>query len=852
MTQRTFTFLIALIIITVSPSWSATTWYVNGAGLINNGFLAVGNDSTGNGTKTLPYLTINKAESVATAGDTIYCNTATYNAENTTSNRLVISKAGTIATDPTALAATGKATLQEHGATLTFSVTATTQATFSQFIIDGASSGQQVARLDASANIYCQDDDFINTTGASTRVFSTNGTNVVGVFERCTCTGANGNASTVRFLDNGNAGASYTVKGGKYDSIGAVYQSGSVVSMTLLASSAASDGQRCTVSNCTHGFVLQAGAVTLTTLDIENVDSVNLSNPLVELTSTLLTVSTWNIRYCLFTGDSVNSIYPYCIISSGDIAYNYHSKASSFFVSRMPLITNLAIHNNTINQTSATGDPISLGYGGTGCSIYNNVINSDSTVHMINVGHDGTQLLESNTAAQATFVNLGDTSADTYVAQEFTTISATTLDQSFKIGCFRIQAKSQGSPVGTETITLYSDNANVPNASLEVSEYTLQDTALTTTPTWIEFWFPNHTTTTGTTNYWIVVSHTGTPDASNYVKLSANATGLNAHATSTNGSSWTTGVSGSLLYQVRYGSFELVNPLVYGNTVTCTSTSSAPHGIILGALYGGKVYGNLVLGTGIGYIAKLVDGSGANTCILYDNLWYSASTGPNGLGGIVDKGSRSVLAYHNTCVNRIPSSTESLIFNDYEGTLVPSLNGQPSINCVYRNNTFYVNSPSGSGTAVQLGSLLAAQPTCVNPTITNNAIYATGAFTVFMQDYRSGSKVTYSTYSAMTGAGWNAGGAGTDPLLANETNPTTPAMFRPAYNSPALSIGTNLSGTISPYNDILGVAYIAGSPTAGALNALFRTTTTGHTLTTARLLTGSRTLTSARSVISSH
>lgn len=861
---RSFTFLFALLVAMAAPSWATSgtfrppafmnmtfdaSWYVDQNGGVSNGFLAPGSDTTGNGTKALPYATIDKAQTVGTVGDTVFCNTGIDKENSAAANRLILSKAITVTTDPTALAASGKATLQSNNNTLCFSVTSTSQATLSNFKIDGQSNGVQVGRLDASSNTYLLNNDLINVTGASTTAIATNGTNVICVAEKCTDTAANGNSAGNRPYGMNSAGWSLTFLGGTYDGIFSPFSSGSAVNGTLLKSAPAADGSRVKVNNCTHGFVLQSGAVTQTTVDIEGVDFSNLSNPAIETPSTALTVGSFNMKYCTATSDAQVTLHPSCSIQSGEIAYNTHNKANSFIQTRLPPISNWHIHHNTITQSSSTGEPISVVYGSTGIEIDHNVINSDASTHMIQVGRDGTLNNVFNTAAQATFVKLGDISADTYIAQAWTTPAATTLDQSFMIACARLQFKSIGSPTGTETVSLYSNSGSAPGSSLELSEYTLQDTALTSTPTWVEFWYPAHTTTASATNYWFVIHHTGTPDASNYVDLSANATGLNAHASSTDGSAWTTGVSGSLLYQSRYGSFELVNPLIHDNYANSTLVSAAPHGILLGACYGGKIYNNQLYGTGIGYIAKLVDGSGANTCVIYNNVWYSASTGPNGLGGIVDKGSRSILAYQDTCVNRIPSSSESLIFNDYEGTLTPQLNGQPSLNCTYKNNTFYVNAPSGSGTAVQLGSLLAAQPTCINPTITNNDVFATGSNTVFMQDYRSGVKVTYSTYAAMAAAGWNGGGVGTDPTLFNETAPMQITDFRPSTNLP---YGTNLSITISPYNDILGVPYLAASPTVGALNALFRTTTTGRTLTTSRTLTTGRSLTTARTVISSH
>lgn len=843
--RRTLTFLLALIVSTACPS-RAATYYVNpAAGSAIHGFLAVGNNSNSGLTLSLPKATIDAAQTAASAGDTIYCNFATYKENSSAANRLIISKALTIATYPQALSEAGKATLQSNNNTLCFSVTSTSQATLQDFIIDGQTNGVQVGRLDASCNIYLFRDDIVNVTGASTTAIATNGTNVTCVAENCTTTAANGNAVGTRPYGMNSAGWLLTFLGGVYDGIFSPFSSGSVVNGTLLKAGLARDGSPVQVSNCTHGFVLQAGAVTLSTLDIEYCIFSNLSNSIVETPSTALTVTSWTVDHCVTTADAQVSLHPSCTVSGGEIAYNYHNKANSFIQTREPSFSSVLFHDNSIYQTSSTGDPIDIVYGGSGLQIYRNYVSSDTTGHLCKIGRDGAANLVSNTAAATGSVKLGDTSSDAYVAQTFTSLASTVLDQGTKVASLRLKFTSVGSPVGSETVSIYGDNAGSPNTSLEQSSYTLQDTAVTSTSTWVDCPLPSHTSTTSATAYWVVAHHNGTADASNYVTLASNVATTSVK-TSSNGSSWSAG-SASLLYQVRYGAYEIVNPLVYDNTFISTSTSSAPHGLLVGASTGCKVYRNIILGAGIGLISKMVEGGGAQTSLWWDNLIYSATTGSNALGGLVSKGSNGTVFLHNTVVLNVANSNCAYAFSDYEGTLTPQLNGQADVNAVFKDNILIGAGPSGSGTMFLLGNNNVAQPSTTGTTFDDNICYVGSNYRA-MVDFTSGSQVN-RTASQMQSAGYNPSGLFTDPLLVNEVNPSTPGEFRPTSSSPAIRAGVDGSAIISPYNDYFGVGFITPNPTIGAVNPLMMSVSSSRSSSTSRTTSSSRSASSSRAVL---
>jgi hypothetical protein len=811
---------------------AATTWYVNGSGGASNGFLAAGNDTTGNGTLATPYATINKALTVSATGDTIYCDTATYS-ESSGSNYLNVTKGVTIATYPTAVTNSGKATLQATETNRVVNINAA-NVNFTDFIFDANTAAKSCALLQANATgTFTRVDIKGMGSGSTLAGWRANGNGTSVTLDKCTNLLANGNASNTNLYFNNFTGGTVVFKGCTANGVNQFCSSSAA--STLIQSATSADGTRNTVTNCTVGFRLPAAATT--TIDIEDVDFSGVTgNPIWDNASNAASCNALSVKYCTFTNQtgSIPCISLYGSYSSPEIAYNYLNSPCTLFTQQWIGVTSPLVHDNTIIQSSALHEPINIQQAAGSPQVYNNTITTDFTGHAIEVGSDGTNAAVTFTTGfpgSPVAIPLGDTSAHTYVAQKFT-FNASTVVLNSQIMCsLRPVMKKTGTPTGSVTCYLYSDNAGVPGTLVDTSEYSMLGANQSATQQWVEYWFPNRDTLSYSTSYWMVLKYNGTPDASNYVTLEGNGTAAPVQ-TSTDGVTWSAGTN-QAWFQVRTGAYEIVDPVIHDNKVTVTN-SAAPHCCFIGAAVGGKIYRNQIYGGGIPLIMKLVDGSNnSHPALIYDNLvWDNVGSQQ----AIRDKGSRSVQIYHNTIVETSTAEVAVTLDNDYEATspYTPQYNGQPSQNAVVKNNVFYCTSPSGSSPIYQLGALsMNALPNCVNPTIDYNVAYV-GANTSIATDNRSGSAVNYNTgtaaqqFAQWQGLGFDVHGKNADPLLANEVNPSKPTDFIPAATSPAIGMGTNLTSTVSSgYN---AKAFIAAGPTVGALNANYRSISPTRTI----------------------
>lgn len=876
--KRTLTFLIALIVVTVTPSWAATTWKVNISGGPTGSFLAAGDNTTGNGTYATPYLTIVKALSVATAGDTIDVSNGT-TVENSGSGYLDITKAITIEADASTLA-TGKPVIQGSSAAAARVINANISGAIAlnNLVIDAAS-GTSKGGITNSTNLTCTNCDWKNLAGSNLGIG--NGVNAVIVLDKCTFTSGNGNSSSSAFVSIFNNGISCTIKGCTVSGVGSFFTtSSSTATTTLVRCMASSDGTRNTISNITTHVVRLSTNALQTNIDIEYCDFsgtlgtdagvVGTNNSATE------NITAETVKYCTFALGTVVGVQFSGTLGSGEIAYNAFTGSNSFVYSHSRRVANLVIHDNTGTSTNATADPMLIASGSTGIQYYNNVITIAGTTtsgHAVIMGVDGQNSNNSNVAAATGSINLGDTVAHTYFYQPVTGPAFTYGSAIYS--SFRVQLIAVGNPTGTLTGYLYNDNAGVPGSIVDTSDsgttpgvggFVCSTSVLSSTPTWFEFWLPSHSTETDSTKYHLVLKYVGTVDGTNYIGIKSNAAAPTNATESTpgysqDGVSWNVSSGNWAMYQLMQGAFELTDPIIRNNSINCTIAGSAPgiHMYMLGATLGGKIYNNIDFAGSISAIGKLVDGSNtvSHPAVIYNNLSFQGNALNNSRQVFRDKGCRNLNIYQNTAVaNGNGTSNLIQIDSDFEATNTPQWNGQPAINSTARNNISYGNNGTGTVYNYYLGAphqatLGDAFVRISNITIDYDLMYSGTNFTAMSYFPTASTGATYN-FAQMQAAGFNVHGLNADPLLANEATPTKAADFRPPYNSPALGMGTNLSAIISPYTDYLGVSYIAGAPTVGALNALFRTTTTARSLTTSRTLTTSRSLTTARTVISAH
>ena len=80
----------------------------------------------------------------------------------------------------------------------------------------------------------------------------------------------------------------------------------------------------------------------------------------------------------------------------------------------------------------------------------------------------------------------------------------------------KVKIAKTNSPTDTIQCDIYSDNSNLPNISLASADSTIDASSLTTTSTYYSFTFTNGPSITSGTNYWIVLTRTGSVDATNY------------------------------------------------------------------------------------------------------------------------------------------------------------------------------------------------------------------------------------------------------------------------------------------------------------------------------------------------
>jgi hypothetical protein len=820
-----------LALVGAASAADATTWYVSN--VANNGY-ALGVDTNACTAVATPCLTIQGAMAKSSAGDTITVNpTGTPYAETSGSGYLSFAHVNlTLRTDPNYVVSVGKALLRSTASGSRILNVPNSGDAVQNLVLDGANTtGSGAVSVQSGVSFSMSGVDFKNM-GSGTTLAISQAANSAVVLDKVTLTAANGNTTGATLLAPGtNAGTSLTLTGSTVSGVYAAVNPGGHNGTTLIRLGASADGTRNTLSNLTYGVIWPSGAsspVTNANVDIEATDfSGTFTEAIGGQASYLDTVTSLTIK----TNSFANASYPAIQLmgSAGsygavNVQYNQYSGSNAFLYSAGTGLSNSQIKFNTITQTAATADPISILAGWSGVEVGANTIITDqgagtNTGHAIAIGPDGQTNMAANTAAATTTVSLGDVSSDAYIDQP---VAVTIQNGSQIASSFSFKLSAQGAPTGTISAYLAADNAGVAGSTIETSDLsgitlgTFSASQITSTPTWFQFWLPAHAVlATGT--YHLVLAYSGTPDPANYVKLAANGSAANVNHAA-DGASWSAG-SASALYLLQQAAFDIVDPLVHDNIITISTTGqTGVHDIALFGTLGGKMYRNQTYGGSIGLIAKLADGSvGGHPLLAYDNLIFQGNS-TNNRQAIRDKGARGFGVYQNTVVlNGDGAGAGVTADNDFDPNNTPQFAGQPSQGFASRNNVIYSTAGVAGGAYLYvLGSTTGSPGSIkvINPTLDYDLIFP-GTNIGVLADIRTGSQFGVATLAAMQALGLGLHDKVADPLLANAVAPTRSTDFAPAFNSPAAGMGaTMLSIVLADFN---GTAFTA-KPAVGAIN----------------------------------
>lgn len=459
------------------------------------------------------------------------------------------------------------------------------------------------------------------------------------------------------------------------------------------------------------------------------------------------------------------------------------------------------IYDNIITQTStsSTVDPLAVVNGFGAAFVYNNTVTNNGMDHTVIVGLDGWQSEQTN-ATPTTQRNLGDVSGNTYVDQFLTTTAQASSHSSY-LAAFVANMYKNGSPTGNITCAAYTDNAGVPGTLIETSTTVFPATSLTGSQQGIQFVFSNHTYVAPGTKVHFVLYYTGTINGTDYIKLEENTTvTAGSILYSANGSSWTADTSHALTFTYFTGPYSIVDSKIYGNTLISSNNDDELHMCCMMSTTRGQIYKNLILGGSIGTIFKLCGGtSPSNQALSYDNLFYTnyQSSG----GGLYAKASEYVSYYNNVVVqNGISSGGPVKIESDSNAGVANNL----LCDHVTFENNIIVNNITTSNTPFYDIVLNGLGQGPTNMTYNGNVLWSTTSQPI---------SSSYATFSLWQAAGNDVNSVYANPLLANETSPSSAASFLPASNSPAKAIGIYQNGLVP--SDYIGNPFYL-TPDAGA------------------------------------
>jgi|GEM_PF-4486155 len=819
----------------------ANTWYVSNAA-VNPGYVLGSNSNSGNSPGTA-VLTIDYAvNTLASAGDTVIVNpSGTEYSENSSSlNLLNFSKSVTLETDPAYVGSAGKATITSaSGGAHTLELSAA--VTLNNLRVDnGGYSRAAVLVITSASTNNINSVDFLNVVSGQYTVQSPSSGISTIILSKCTLLATNGNGSNSYLLNvvvNSTAGSSYSVLGCTLNGVGGVCQELNVVQHTLTFE-AASDGTRNTFTNLGACIAANFASQTTTfTLNVSGTDLVYNSPSSVnsyffsDIGSTYRG-SVYSITYtgCTTTiASASNTIYGFRLVNGTSQCYltqNTYSGsgAAAYLAAYLECvgINNFHFNNNTCNLTGAGSDAfIGAILVGTGYQCNNNNVSSDGSFHILQLGNDGPlAILKNDITGSLSAQNLGDVSGNNYIAQPYTWPAASSTFGGlnwFEVA--QLMMQKVGSPTGTVTVSIYSNNAGAPGSQQTVATYTLSASLLPSSTSGykqVNFWSRARWNHTASTAYWLVVEYSGTNDNTNYVQIEKNTAAVGTLNKSSNGSAWTAG-SGALCYVLGSNNISCVAPQVTGNTVSMTNASpETTHCIIVCGTDGASVSRNYSQGGAIPWLLKDVDGS-VNPATCCGNLAKITTGGTQ--GGLFSKGNYRCNFYNNTVIVEasggdypvyvIPDPMTSLFSSSV------ALNGQPDDHTTMNNNIVLSESAS---VVLNIG----ANPIfydygVTNFTFLNNLVWSPNASTFGWVNL--GQNATYTTYTSyasfVSGTSLNSGGLNEDPLLSNESTPQVPSDFTPTSSSPVIGAGINSLET-APY-DYFGNTW-AITPDIGAIS----------------------------------
>lgn len=819
-----------------------------------NGTYVVGSDANNGSTPALAKLTIQGAQTAASANDTIYVNPGAGGqiyAETSGSGYFSITKILTIETDPAYLSI-GKARLRSASASVRCLNPNANSGIFRNIDVDNQSYANAAVTLQTQTGVLLYGIEFYNVPAGQACFSSASAATLSYTIEKCTCLAANGNTATTRFLlfNAGNAGISFTLKGCKIRGIHSLIFPASSGATGLIRVVASSDGERTLVDGCTTAVRIP-GTGPHASVDISGLDAINMTDNTVgycvgDNQDSACAITSLNIQNFYYAGSQSRALFFCGTSSAADIGYcqSAQTGASSFLAVRNVLALNWKIHNNNLSLTSAAADVLALDAIGTGLDTYDNVISSDTaSAHLIQVNSDGQTFNTQNNAAATGQANIGSASSNVYVYGRFRQVAAATQFNFRAICSVRAFIRKVGTPTGTLIAKIYTDNAGVPGTLVDTSTYALSAATLTSSQ-FVEFPFALRSLLAYDTYYHVRFEYSGTPDGANYFQVDYNAnvgttgSGFNRvyeSGSSADGTTWSTQAARALKIGVGVvAGADCTSPVVRTNTVYDTIAAASltlTHNIIVNGCEGADVHGNWMPNCGgIGVIFKLCRGT-VTPVIAYNNLIDFRKGGSNAGQAYRDKGSAGALYYQNSAVitagGGMPFNADS-DFVAATDAYNPCIGGTPSTGCTVKNNAFYRDS-TVAGYVYWLGNSIGVN-SVTSFVCDHNDAYA-GANTILAHDGRTGSFVDLDS------AGWIAQGFGTGSIFTDpQFTVTPPALktdFLPKASSPAKGIGANLSATVP--NDAFGVAY-GTTPTVGASNALGRTTTGGRTTTTSRVL----------------
>jgi hypothetical protein len=190
------------------------------------------------------------------------------------------------------------------------------------------------------------------------------------------------------------------------------------------------------------------------------------------------------------------------------------------------------------------------------------IAGSATATGMLHLANDGAAVhaLGTVTLGTATATGMtatGDVISEIFLSQEsesvsqaWGTTSAIRRGQSFEVAgsetlnIVALKLSKDGSPADNVTVEIHSNATDRPSGTALETASSVSGATLTGTPTWIDFTLDAPLSLSASTQYWIVVSRSGSPDNTNFYRWRRSAADVEATwLLSTDTGSWSAGGS---------------------------------------------------------------------------------------------------------------------------------------------------------------------------------------------------------------------------------------------------------------------------------------------------------------------